>query len=485
MRARRWLAAVLVPLGAVTLSVAQIAFHPLPATADTHATEPATAGTHATGPGTAAAGANVLGVSPGVSGLTLTTTIGEAKAALERTESQARSATVDLGSLGLVLASSTFCGVPELPNKDQPQPLTADSEDGAGAKSKSAAGVDRQNVSVTRSPEAATATTSVTKAALPGLLSVSGESTATVRYAADRGQQAVSHTSEDVSLLGGKIVLQGMTWDARRSSGVTSARSTHFSFGRVVIAGTPLRPGTSSTASVIATVNTVLTPFGLSLIEPHQTSNGRTGGVTIGPLTLRFQGSAIDRALLSPAVNAVIELEKIIKAQSKAGSDCTQLPQLLYNVGTNTETLLNVLLEISEGAGTLDLDFGGATASAQVPAHYANPFGGGGPPVTKPPGATASGAQGPGAHPAAVAAGNPGASAATPQSPRMATQAPSSGAADIVCKSTSAVGSTRCWRGLATVAAGAALLVGAGLLAADFYLSRRGRPNLRRRRQRA
>lgn len=475
MERTRWVGALLVPVSAIALCVAQVALHTVPARAAAAPVEP----------GAAAAGANLLGVSPGVSGLTLTTTFGESTAALEHAESQAKSASVDLGSLGLVLATSTFCGVSDLPKKNQPQPLVADSDTGPRAASHDTAGQGRESVMARRNPESAAATTTSVSEALPGIFEVTGHSTAAVRFDASTGQTANSSVTEDVTMLGGVVKLRGLNWQARRRAGATTTRSTHFSFGQVTIGGVPLAPSTSPAAELKA-INTALAPFGFSFLRPTTSFNHRTGAVSIGPLVLRFRGSSIEKTLVSPGVNAVISLENLLAKQSKPGANCAEFSQLLYNIGTNIETLLNVGLSISEGAGVLDIDFGGATASAQKAASYDNPFGPGGSPTT-PPGAGSTGGPAPpasGSSSSTAPAGS-GVGAGSGQASKGGAVTSNQGAAltasRVVCRSTSTAGSQRCWRGLATIGSGAALATGVGLLAADLYFTRRRRPLLRRR----
>lgn len=483
MRRRRWLGAVLVPVGVVSLCVAQVALRSVPAQAVSTTTSQ---------PGTAAAGANLLGVSPGVSSLTLTTTFGESSAALEHDESQSKSATIDLGSLGLVLATTSFCGRYSLPEKDQPQPLTADSDSGPFTATNGTGGVGQETVSAHRSPESASAATTSINETLPGIFSVNGSSNAQVSFVAGKGQVATSNVTETVSLLNGIVKLTGMHWQATNRAGSATTHTTHFSFGQVTFGGVPMKASTTSTASGIHAINTVLLPFGLSLLQPAQTTNARTGAVSIGPLTLRFSGSKIDRTLVSPAVNSVIDLEDLIAKQSKAGSNCADIHELLYNLGTNVESLLNVGLAISEGAGNLDVDFGGATASALDAADYSDPFGGGpgttpsrggGTGTSKPGSTVASGSSNP--NPPGVEPVTGSGPAPVGTSPTVATPNTSLAASRVVCRSMSTAGSQHCWKGLATIASGAALATGIVLIALDVYVTRRRRPLLRRRYRRA
>lgn len=472
MRKPGRVSALLIAAGAAGLLTSQVALGGAPARAATATAQP----------GTAAAGANVLGIAPGVSGLSLTTTFGESNAAYQGTESQAKSATIDLGSLGLVLSSSTFCGQPELPAKDQPQPLTADSEQGPHSRSAAGtAGVGGQSVVATASPEKASSTTTPVEEKLPGIFDVAGTSSATVHYDTSTGQAASSAVTDDVTLLGGLVQLHGLHWTASRTIGATNTGGTQFTFGQVVIGGKPVSGPATPTASPVAAINKALAPLGFTLIEPSETKNQQTGGVTIGPLILRFSGSTLDRTALSPVVGTVIQLETLLQSNSTAGSDCTQIRQLAYNIGTSVDTLLNVMLEISEGAGALDFDFGGATASALEAPDYANPFG-----------TDVTSADLTGTDPASGvdAGGSPltsiggpalptGTGSGTP--PVVAAPSTRLSSSSAICRSMNTAGAQHCWRGVAEGAGVGALAIGVVLLAADVYISHRRRPILRRR----
>jgi hypothetical protein len=482
MRRRRWVGAVLVPISVVSLCAAQVALR-APAYAALRGI-PAHAAAKPLEPGTAAAGANLLGVSPGVSSLSLTTMIGESTAALQHEATQSKSAIVDLSTLGVVLATNQFCGRSSLPQSEQPQPILADSETGPHVADHSTLpGVGEEHVSASRAPQSAAATTTFLSESLPGILAASGKSTASVRFVKGKGQFAASSVTEDVSLLGGMVKLEGMKWQATRSAGTSSARATHFSFGQVMLNGTPMKASTSSTAAGTKAINQVLAPFGFSFLQPAQTTNAETGAISIGPLTLRFRGSTIERSLISPAGKAVIALEGLLAKNSTAGPNCADFRQLLYNVSTNVETVLNLALAISQGGGVLDVDFGGATASALNATNYTNPFDVTGPPTNPlnssfpPPRTPQSSIVGPGplTEPTTVAGTGP-----PVDTPEVATAA-GSPASTVVCRSTSTVGSQHCWRGVATVASIVALATGVVLLALDLYATRSRRPLLRRR----
>jgi hypothetical protein len=464
MRRRRFSGVVLATVGAIVLAVVEPAVN-------------ASAG-HATQqriePGTAAASASVLGISPAVSGLQLSATIGESSAAFQHTETQAKSGTLDLGSLGLVLATSQFCGRSLLPSKTQPHPLTADSQDGQQHLTHGSKGLGQESVSVDESPESATATTTTIDQKLPGVLSVRGRSRAAVRYIEGVKQVATSSVTEDVSLFGGVVRFEGMRWTASGSSGATTVRKTDFTFGRVFIGGVPLEAPDSAPSATIDAINKALDPFGLSVLRPARSTNQHTGAVAIGPFTVRFSGSRIERALFKPVVDSVVNLENLMKTLGTPGDDCAQFRQLLYNLGNSEGTLVHVVLAIAQGAGVLDLQLGGVAVGVLNPATFANPFDAAQlPPTThrppKPPSTKVTRPIGNSPPGTSVTSGNP---ASIP--PTIA-----SASASQHCVSTSPSRAHSCWHGLATVAAGGALALGVVLLVADVAVTRRRRTSLR------
>jgi hypothetical protein len=458
MRRRRLSGVVLATAGAVVLAMVEPAVSVSAGNAAPKRIEP----------GTAAATASVLGISPSVSGLQLSATIGHSTAAFQHTETQAKSGTLDLGSLGLVLATSEFCGRSQLPAESQPHPLTADSQDGEQHKTSGQKGFGQEAVDVDPDPASATATTTTIDQELPGVVSVRGRSRAAVRYIDGRLQVATSEVTEDLTLLGGVVRLEGMRWTAKRTSGVSTIRKTDFTFGRVFINGIPLESPDSAPGPTLAAINTALAPAGLSVLEPERSTNAHTGAIAIGPFTVRFSGSKIERALFKPVADGVVTLENLVKSLGSPGDDCSQYRQLLFNLGNSGGTLVHVALAIAQGAGKLDLQFGGVAAAAQDPSSYANPFDDGGllPPAVRPPVKPPAGA-----HPQTRTEA-PG--AATTDSGPVAAP-PVVAAAAQHCISTSPARSHGCWHGLATVASVGALAVGIALLIADVAVTRRRR----------
>ena len=334
-----------------------------------------------TQPGQASAHASVFSIAVTSGGAPLLPSyVGAAGASYVETEAQASSASVDLGGVGFLLSAIPLCGQPLLPASSQPHPLTADS--GAGPDSETTAGnfagAGTESVSVTPSPEFASATTKpVTQSLLGGMVDVSGTATSTVRYDSGGTQQSESSVTEDVSLAGGLVQIDGMHWSASRRSGGSNSEAATFSLGQVRVGGgiLPLDlPAGTPTSSAVQAINAVVGPVGLRLTLPAGASDQSTGTTAIGPLQVHFSGSGIDRQVVGPVAQQVLALQQVLSGQTTNGTDCSQIRTLIGNLANPVETVDNVAFGIAEGAGGIDLDLGGASASTQAAVAYANPF---------------------------------------------------------------------------------------------------------------
>lgn len=486
---RHWL---IVVAGATALVLPQV-FQPA-----AHATDPAAGPVQ---PWEAAANAAVVGVAPSTGGIYLTSTIGEARTAYDQTESQATSAAVDLGGLGYVLASTSLCGQSYSLSK-QPQPLTADSTDGASDKTAQAQlypgvttpqGTGVEHVSVSPDPEQATASTSPIAQSVPGLVDVEGVAQSDVHYLQGQAQQADASVSEDVSLLGGKVTIAGLKWNASQQRGTSAPGSTAtFSYASISITGlAPLPisiPGTVPFDSAVKTVNDVLATVGISITPPAQTVDPGTGGISMSPLHVRFSGSALDDDLASPAVGPLTQLTNLVNGQVTYGGDCTDLKNLLGALTSGPETVLDLVVSGFSGSGGVDLYFGGASADTIAAPDFSDPFDVSGSfaqsplPPTALPGAVDSTSSDLGSAPVASLPSAASVNTVTAPGTVQPGRSVLSPAGVVKCITTNPTGGHGCWRGVGTWAGAAAVLLGGGLLAADIvYGRRRPRPQRRRR----
>lgn len=457
-------------------------------------------------PGSASAQASVLSIVAQTAGAPFTVNFVEASSAYLQTETEAKSATVDLGGLGFVLSELPVCGQPALPMKDQPQVLSIDSATETGTKHSpgNVGGLGTQTVQATTSPQQASAQTDA-GISLGSLLNVSASSSTRVSYDSSGQQEATATVTEDVSIEGGLIRLEGLTWQATDQSGVSAASSASFHIAGVVIAGVQqpldLSPALPA-ATVVGAVNNLLMPFGFSISLPAPSTAASSGKAAMSPLDLHFAGSSTDQTVVGPGSTLVSGVEGALKGVSTNGSDCAQITNLLGNVSNGGDTVANLVLGIAQGAGGLDIDLGGVNTETAAQPVYANPLdspggssdvapssaqpgSGGSPPVATGPAGPAVSAIGGGANASSVApsvAGpaTTGQNSAVAESPNGTARTAS--AAAFRCASTSPAGSPGCWAGMGAVAGTAAVVVAGGMLAADLVYGRR---TMRRRRRRA
>jgi len=473
-RGRRIGAAVLLIAGAVGVGVSQVAAP--------------SARASGAGPWEASANAAVVGVAPSTSGISLTTYIGQAATAYVQNESQATSAFLNLGGLGYVVAASPVCPdlFPPYGLDKQPQALVADSAGGATNKTSQAQlypglntppGMGTEHVEVTTNPVYGFAKTYPVSQKIPGVLDVSGWATSTVRYLAGAGQQADSTVTENLSLLDGKVVFEGLKWTASQHEGSTTVSKATFSYGSVTIAGAsgvPITiPGSVPIATAVKAANTVLSVLGLTINPPAESTDPGTGGISIGALQLHFTGSTLDNMLIGPTFGPLTQIINLFNGQTGTGKDCKQLKNLLGQLSRPGETVLQVLLGGAAGSGAVDVYFGGATANTIAAPDFANPFAVSAPglPASSLPSVGSPGTPASGPLTIPGVPGSPGTPAAAANTAVEAQHTTLAGSTK--CRTTSPAGSGGCWRGLGTWAGAAAVVLGGLLLYADMRKSRR------------
>ena len=453
----------------------------------------------------ASANSALVGVSPSASGVFLTSTIGQAYAAYDQNETQATSALVNLGGLGYAVASSPICGQ-AFTLSQQPQTLTADSANGPSSTTSQAqlapgvitpSGTGTEHVAVSISPESAEARTYPVTQNIPGLIDVEGIAQSEVHYVAGQAQAASSSVTETLSILGGLVSFNGLTWNAsqQRSSG-DPTNNAGFGYSSISLTSSAVPidiPGTVPIATALGEVNSLLGVLGVSISAPSQFVDPGTGGVSMTPLQVHFSGSAVDNALASPAVGPITQIVNMLNAQVTHGPDCSNIKNLLGDLSTIPETGVGLLVSGLSGSGAIDLYFGGASADTIPAPTFSNPFDSNSPLGSTPLPPAISAVSSSGATPAGLIqpAGSlpavSGTSSATPAAGAVSSAGTNQGrpatTALVRCTTTNPSGGSGCWRGLATWAAAGVVAIGGGLLAADVVYSHRGPRHWRRRRR--
>lgn len=436
--------------------------------------------TPATQPGSAFASSVVLGVNPEYGGFSLAVRAGEATASYTASQSTATSDAINGGYLvsSLVPTGPNACVPGSSSSSASPTAavngLEITSDNGAST-STGDGGIE--SVAVNPSPESANGTTSLLPIIIPDLLSVTSKAVAKVNYVNGRYQEADAQTTIGLSLLNGLVVLNGLSWSASQSDGTQNASTTSFSLGSISVFGKTMTVASpSDLTQAIAAANKVLTLAGITLSLPTESTDSVTGAVTIGPLQLQLAGTTLFNTVLHQIAPAQQQLDDEIAAiLEKSGNACIQ--SLAADLGVG-ELVAGIVEGILAGAGTIDLQIGGASANTQVAPNYANPLD-----ATNPLAGSGTGSSLPSSLPFSgggslgTSSGPISSSTAPGASPQAAPPAPSraksSATALIRCVSTSPAGGSGCSAGSDGAALGA-LLLGAGVLfAADFVRSRR------------
>jgi hypothetical protein len=219
-------------------------------------------------------------------------------------------------------------------------------------------------LNVSASQSAGTATTSMGAFNLPGVLTVNGaQSSASTSIV--KGQTRVAVATSDIgsiSLLGGLVQLNGLHWSATQSTGATSAQSGSFSISSLSLAGKTVAVPIGGLSGAVALINAGLAKTGLQLHLPTE-QVGSDGSVQETSLTLGLDKSALGKELVSPFVPQLQPLR-------------TLLNQTLVKIDPTlgeSDLVLEIVLSVLAGEGSLDIELGGAYATTNSTA-YGNPL---------------------------------------------------------------------------------------------------------------
>jgi hypothetical protein len=422
--------------------------------------------------GSALATSQAFAVAPRDAGLNAVVTFGRTIADYRNSLAQASSQAIDLGLIGSTLTVQCSSLPPPAKPGQLPQPLVVESDGRPAHAVKSTAGpasgpataaTAREEVTASGAPhEAATATYDEERIELPGALAVTGLSSSGFAQLVP-GQNRIADATagvSTVSLGGGKVVLRGLHWEARRQTGARSSALTEFTIGSATVNGSSMPTSGSSLPATLAAVNRALTSTGLHVTAP--TVSRRAGVFAVGPLSIGIDNSRLGGMIINPLIDALGPVTDPV-VNTLTGAVC-QLGSFY--------SLVNLLLSGFDGIGGLDLEIGGASATVNDTT-YANPFG-----TATFPGTNAAGPAPPGASATGGKAGPlPGTSSSTGAGPppQLAGQPEVSSS----CATTSPAGRPSCSNGAGLVVGLIALATLGGMAGADYAVVRR-RQRLRR-----
>ena len=331
-------------------------------------------------PGNALAQAQAISLAPTTGGLNYAITLATSISNYQDMEGQSLSQTIDLGTIGTALEAEGCDGsAPTLPASDVPPPVQAESTNGNQSLSDSITpqsspdglGIGDEAATATTQPSSGSLTT-VSNIAVPGgLLAIDGL-TSSAHASIDNGATRTATATSDIgqiSIENGAVVLGGLQWTATQQTGATTTSTGTFSIGSLTVAGAPVDLSGLGTAlspqTVLDVVNTALTPIGLNIQWPAQ-STLSDGTVQISPLTIGIDNNALGQEVIGANENTVQpEREALINALLSA--NC--------NFATEV-TVGDIGLGVLSGGGNLNVELGGASAETNDLA-ATSPFGAG------------------------------------------------------------------------------------------------------------
>lgn len=315
---------------------------------------PSASGQEAVEPGRGSAFAQGVKVDPRGGRLSFGITYGMALAGHQNTVAIADARSVDLGPIGTTLAGQSCTGGdPTLPKEDQPQPLEARSTDeGADQEQvESEIGVEKRAVANSEPYARAVATTA--GGGDPAAVAIGATSSLTESGIVDGRRIARSRTVvEQIVLAGGQVVLEGLRWEALYQSAPAEEAKGSFTIDGLVVGGERVPLPEDNPLEGLAEANAVLLPLGFRL-DPPSVRN-ESGIQFVEPLRIGVVPSTARESVIGPVFNGVQPVrESVFDAMIEA--DCRAATAI---------TVLDLVLNAVTGAGSLNIEVGGVTATS-------------------------------------------------------------------------------------------------------------------------
>ena len=321
--------------------------------------------------GSATALAQAIQIAPATGGLNYAITSGIAIGGYSDEQGQAQAQTLDLGVIGTTLAAEGCDGsAAVLPKDQQPQPLIAQSMGKPVTKQKTYAGqvppaaFGSEYAEATGTPSGHAKTTGM-RLGVPGVLTVDGATSEATGQLIDNAARQAEATTRvgTISLADGVVRLDGLTWHAVQRTGKGASHSGGFTIGSIELAGQKVPFDQQSLGQVTDALNTALAPLGLHIELPTVTTAG-DGTVHVTPLVIGMKDNQLGQQTLGVLVGAGQPVRDAL-FQAMTGISCKMATFfLLGDIGTGPLT----------GAGSLDVNIGGASAGSEG-VRYDNPFG--------------------------------------------------------------------------------------------------------------
>ncbi|HEX4902996.1 MAG TPA: hypothetical protein VFV42_09325 [Acidimicrobiales bacterium] len=315
---------------------------------------PSASGQESVEPGRGNAYAQGVKVDPRSGRLSFGITYGMALAGHQNAIAIAEARSADLGTIGTTLAGEGCSGGdPTLPAEDQPQPLEARSnEEGADQeKVGSENGVERRVVA--SAEPYARAIAAAAGAGDPAVFRVGGTTSTTESGLVDGARLARARTEiEELTFAGGQVVLRGLRWEAVYQTAPTEETAGSFTIDGLEVAGQRIPLPEDNPAAALEEANAALEPLGFRLRIP--TPEKKAGIQFVDPLRISIIPSTARETVLGPAFSAVSPVrESVFDAIIEA--ECSSASVI---------SILDIVLNSITGAGSLNIEVGGVTATS-------------------------------------------------------------------------------------------------------------------------
>ncbi len=319
------------------------------------ATSPAASGQESeVVPGTGNAFAQGYKVDPRSGRLSLGIGYGVSLAGHQNNVAQAESRSVDLGIIGTTLAAEGCDGGdPTLSKDKQPQPLTATSrDDDAGAqKQESEWGVDK----VAYADDSPFARSEATTAAAgdPAAFQIGNTHSETESGIIDGARIAKAVTQVgSITFAGGQVVLRGLEWKAVYQTAPTEDVQASFSIKGIEVGGQSVPFPSDDPAAGLDQANEVLNPLGFQIVPPS--TRVASGIAFVDPMRIGIIPSDTRDGVLGPVFTGVQPVRKSV-FDFLLEQSCSFGSAILVG---------DVVLGSITGAGSLNLEIGGVTATS-------------------------------------------------------------------------------------------------------------------------
>ena len=318
------------------------------------ATSPSASGQEAVDPGLGSSYAQGVKVDPRSGRLSFGITYGLALAGHQNKVAVAEARSVDLGVIGGTLAGeSCKGGDPTYPKEDQPQPLVARStEEGSGEeKVESENGVEKRAVASDQPMARSVAFTAASGD--PAVLQVGATRSITESGVLDgaRVARAITEVS-GVTFADGQVVLRGLKWQAAFQTAPTEEATGSFTIEGIEVGGERLPIPEDNPTSQLAEANAVLEPLGFRITPP--TVRNESGIQFVDPMRIGIVPSTARESVIGPVFNGVQPVRESV-FDSIIEADCSSASGI---------TVLDIVLNSVTGAGSLNIELGGVTASS-------------------------------------------------------------------------------------------------------------------------